>query len=320
MVQGPTTRRNFLRGAAGVGTAGLIPAIGWAAGGPDYLAAATLPDGSHCLVGITAAGDACFRLPLPGRGHAVATRPERSEAVAFARRPGSFALVLDTTDGHEIGRLALPADRRLNGHGAFTADGSLLFTTETARDGDGRLGIWDAMSGYRRVADIPSGGAEPHEIRLMADGERFAVAIARTPGSGLAILDAASGEVLNLLTLPDRLSIRHVATGQDGTLAAALHGRSAAQDAPPLLAVHRPGAAGLALLAADLPLPTGAPPAASRSATTAGTPRSPSPNPGCCWSSTSPPAAPPRWSPPSAPPASRRSASASPARPARGIS
>ena len=39
-----TTRRSFLRGAAGVGTVGLMPAVGWAAaGGPDYLAAAGLP-------------------------------------------------------------------------------------------------------------------------------------------------------------------------------------------------------------------------------------------------------------------------------------
>ena len=45
-----TTRRTFLRGAAGVGSATLMPKLGWAAAGaPDYLAAAGLPDGGFCL-------------------------------------------------------------------------------------------------------------------------------------------------------------------------------------------------------------------------------------------------------------------------------
>ena len=100
------SRRSFLRGAAGIGTAGLIPSIGWAAAGsPDYLAAAALPAGGYCLVGITAAGGECFRLPLPDRGHAAAAHPERPEAVAFARRPGTFALVIDCAEGREIARL-----------------------------------------------------------------------------------------------------------------------------------------------------------------------------------------------------------------------
>lgn len=270
MSKGSTTRRRFLRGAAGIGTAGLIPAIGWAAAGaPDYLAAAALPDGGYCLVGLTAEGEQCFRRPLPDRGHAAAAHPERPEAVAFARRPGTFALVIDCADGREIARLETPADRHFHGHGAFTADGSLLFTTENAvSEGSGRLGIWDAMHGYRRVGEIPTGGTEPHEIRLMPDGERFAVAnggLETDPTSGranlntatmessLAYLDAASGELLEVLTLPQSqrlLSIRHIAIGQDGTLAAAMQWQGSELETPPLLAVHRPGAAALETVSA----------------------------------------------------------------------
>ena len=126
-----TTRRTFLRGAAGIGSIGLVPAIGWAAaGGPDYLAAAGLPGGEYCLIGLTAAGGECFRLPLPDRGHAAAAHPERPEAVAFARRPGTFALVIDCAEGREVARLHSPEGRHFFGHGAFTPDGGLLFTTE----------------------------------------------------------------------------------------------------------------------------------------------------------------------------------------------
>ena len=215
-----TTRRTFLRGAAGVGSATLMPKLGWAAAGaPDYLAAAGLPDGGFCLVGLTGDGLECFRLPLPDRGHAAAAHPARPEAVAFARRPGTFALVIDCAEGREVARLHSPEDRHFYGHGAFTPDGSLLFTTENAiAEGTGRLGIWDADAGYRRIGEVPTGGTGPHEVRLMPDGRRFAVAnggIETDPTSGraelnlatmrsnLAYLDAASGEVVEVLELPE---------------------------------------------------------------------------------------------------------------------
>jgi hypothetical protein len=266
----PNTRRQFLRGAAGLGTVGLIPGIGWAAaGGPAYLAAAGLPDGSFWLLGLGAGGEETFRLPLPDRGHAAAAHPLRPEAVAFARRPGTFALVIDCTEGRVVARLETPEDRHFYGHGAFTADGALLFTTENAiADGSGRLGIWDAGDGYRRIGEIATGGAGPHEVRLMPDGRRLAVAnggIETDPTSGraelnlatmrssLAYLDAGTGALLDLLSLPEPLrllSIRHIAAGRDGTLATAMQWQGSALEAPPLLAVHRPGAAALQTLAA----------------------------------------------------------------------
>ena len=104
-----TSRRTFLRGAAGLGGATLIPTIGWAAAGaPHYLNAAGLPDGSYWLLGLTEDGAETFRLPLPDRGHAAAAHPERPEAVAFARRPGTFAVVIDCAEGREIAQLHTP--------------------------------------------------------------------------------------------------------------------------------------------------------------------------------------------------------------------
>ena len=149
-----TTRRGFLRGAAGIGSIGLVPAIGWAAaGGPDYLAAAGLEGGDYCLIGLTAAGGECFRLPLPDRGHAAAAHPERPEAVAFARRPGTFALVIDCAEGREVARLHSPEGRHFFGHGAFTPDGGLLFTTENLiGEGSGLLGIGTRGTGTGGLA------------------------------------------------------------------------------------------------------------------------------------------------------------------------
>jgi hypothetical protein len=266
-----TTRRTFLRGAAGLGGAGLIPRLGWAAAGaPDYLAAAAVPGDGYWLLGLTGEGREVFRLPLPDRGHAAAAHPERPEAVAFARRPGTFALVIDCAEGREVARLETPEGRHFYGHGAFSADGALLFTTENAiAEGAGRLGVWDADDGYRRVGEAPTGGTGPHEVRLMPDGRRLAVAnggIETDPTSGraelnlatmrssLAYVDAGTGKVDDVLELPAELrlsSIRHLATGLDGTLAAGLQWQGSELEHPALLAVHRPGARGLATLAAE---------------------------------------------------------------------
>jgi hypothetical protein len=266
-----STRRAFLRGAAGFGSATLVPGIGWAAaGGPSLLAAAGRPDGSYWLLGLTAAGAETFRLPLPDRGHAAAAHPSRPEAVAFARRPGTFALVIDCAEGRVVARLDSPEDRHFYGHGAFTADGALLFTTENAvAEGSGRLGIWDARDGYRRIGEVASGGSGPHEVRLTPDGTRLAVAnggIETDPTSGraelnlatmrsnLAYVDVGSGAVVQTLALDEPLrlnSIRHLATGRDGTLAAGLQWQGPDLEHPALLAVHRPGTANLALFAAE---------------------------------------------------------------------
>lgn len=192
-----STRRAFLRGAAGASTVALVPRVTWAAvGSPQYIAAAGLPDGSFWLLGLTDAGTETFRLPLPARGHAAAAHPERPEAVAFARRPGTFAVVIDCAEGREIAELHSPADRHFYGHGAFSPDGTLLFTTENAiSEGTGRLGIWDARSGYKRIGEISSGGSGPHEVRLVPNSMLLAVAnggIETDPTSGRSELNIAT--------------------------------------------------------------------------------------------------------------------------------
>lgn len=263
-------RRGFLVGVAALG---LTPAVGWAAAGaPDYLAAAGLPDGSFVLLGLNADGDERFRLPLPARGHAAAAHPVRAEAVAFARRPGAFALVLDCVAGEVRVRLEPPTGRAFQGHGAFSPDGTVLFTTEVAGEGRGVIGIWDADANYARIGEVSSGGEGPHEMLLTPGGARLAVAnggILTDLGSGraalnlaemhpnLAYLNAETGAIEEVLELPEALrfnSLRHLATGPDGTLAAALQWAGAQIETPPLLALHRPGAAGLEFRSAPVAL------------------------------------------------------------------
>ena len=254
------SRRALLaRLAAGAGTAAL-PVPTWAdAGSPAFVAAAKERSGDYALYGLTGAADIAFRVPLPGRGHAAAAHPERAEAVAFARRPGTFALVLDCAGGRVLHRLESPEGRHFYGHGAFLDGGRVLATTENLfATGEGRIAFWDAANGYRRMGDAPSGGIGPHELLRLPGTEVLAVAnggIRTHPASERETLNidtmrpnlsyVADGRVVEQVELPPELrlnSIRHLAARGDGTVAMALQWQGDETDLVPLLALHRRGA------------------------------------------------------------------------------
>ena len=152
-----TSRRQFLGTAL---AAAALPRLGWAdAGDPAFLAAAQDPDGSYSLFGLSASGADLFRVPLPARGHAATAHPEVPEAVAFARRPGTYALVLNCATGRVIARLTAAPGREFNGHGAYSMDGDTLYTSEVvALTGEGRIALWSRSDGYRRIGEVASGG------------------------------------------------------------------------------------------------------------------------------------------------------------------
>ena len=217
-----------------------MPGLTWAdAGSPDFLAAAREPDGGFALFGLTGQGAETFRIPLPARGHAGTGHPLRPEAVTFARRPGTYALVVDCARGQILRTLSAQPGYHFSGHGAFSSDGDTLFTGEVSNEtGQGFIGCWDRAAGYRRTGQFSSGGIGPHEILRLAD-DTLAVAnggiIAaldddrtklnlETMRPNLSYLDAG-GAMLEQVELPSDLhqnSIRHLAAGPEGTIAFAM--------------------------------------------------------------------------------------------------
>lgn len=254
-----TSRRGFLAGLAAMAA----PLPSWAdAGSPSWLACAREADGGFALFGIDADGADTFRLPLPTRGHAGAAHPRRPEAVVFARRPGGWALVLDCATGAVLRQLTPPEGMQFNGHGAFTEDGTRLFTVEQrAEDSAGFLGIWDAD--WCRVGQIATQGIGPHEV-LRLPGDVFAVAnggIATDPGDRTklnlpemapSLVYVEAGAVVEQVALEPALhfnSIRHLAWDQ-GVLAFAMQWEGDPAQVVPLLGLHRRGETPL-LAAAD---------------------------------------------------------------------
>lgn len=247
-------RRTLLKGLA---AAMILPARGWASvGAPEWVAAARHPGGGHALHGIAADGALTFAVPLPGRGHAAAVHPERAEAVAFARRPGTFGVVLDCRSGAGIRTLTPPEGRQFNGHGAFSPDGARLYTSEVVAEGSaGRIGIWDTRH-YARIGEWDTGGIGPHDLRVRGDG---VVIVAnggiqtdpqdRTPLNldsmrpNLAMLNP-EGVMLSRQELGAELwanSIRHLALLDDG-VAFAMQWQGDEAEPVPLLGLARAGA------------------------------------------------------------------------------
>ena len=237
------TRRAFLAGLA----CASLPVVSWAeVGSPALLAAGKLDDG-FVLDGLSASGDSLFRIALPARGHAAAAHPQQALAVAFARRPGTFAFVIDCLTGQVRDRLTPPEGRQFNGHGAFSADGSILMTSEVvAEDSAGRIGLWET-AGYTRIGEWDSGGIGPHDLKRLPDGSLVVAngGIQTDPADRTKLnlpdmrpnltLLSASGEVLSQTGLGDALhqnSIRHLALTGD-RIAFAMESEGARADPAP---------------------------------------------------------------------------------------
>jgi len=190
-----SNRRQFM---AGLLAAGVAPLPTWAdAGSPTYLSAAAKSDGTYVLCGINDDLSVGFEIPLPDRGHAATAHPTRPEA---------------------------------------SSDGALLFTTENDYEvGTGRIGVWDATRGYKRVDDWDSGGIGPHD-----DSGRTKLNIP-TMAPKLAYIE--NGAVLEEAALPAALhknSIRHLAVSRDGMVALGMQWQGETQP-DSLVGTHRRG-------------------------------------------------------------------------------
>lgn len=249
-----TTRRGFL---AAMMASAVVPSLSWAdAGNPSFLAAAREADGGYALFGLDGAGADLFRVALPARGHAGVAHPHAPEAVAFARRPGTFALAIDCVSGKVIQQLNSPAGRHFYGHGTFVADGDILCTTENDYDNTaGVIGLWSRSEGYRRIGEIPSHGLGPHEI-LRLDNDILVIAnggIETHPDHGRDKLNIPTMQPSLTYVTPDgtlkdkvelapelhRNSIRHLAARADGLVGFAMQWQGEQRDAVPLLGLHR---------------------------------------------------------------------------------
>lgn len=256
-------RRAFLKSAGIAFTASLLPRAAEAVEKSDiiFASAGTTSDGRFAAALVTERAELVQMVDLPGRGHDVTQCPATGRLAVFARRPGNFAIVFDPHTG-KTATITSPVNRHFYGHGQFTADGHLLLATENDFETtQGKIGIYDASDGFRRIGEWDTGGIGPHEMIFNAEESLLCVAnggIETHPDFGraklnidsmqpsLVWLDMRSGAMVTQQFLtPDmhKLSLRHLALGRNGRVWFGAQDQTEApskDDVPPLVGFAGP--------------------------------------------------------------------------------
>lgn len=211
-----------------------------------FAAARRDPHGRFVAALISAEGREIRSVELPARGHDATFCPVTRRCVMFARRPGDFAVVLSADPREPPHFFTTPEDRHFYGHGAFSPDGRLHYTTENDFEaGRGVIGIYDAVAKFRRVGEFSSFGVGPHDIALLRHSPVLAIANGGLRGppdigggrrilngdtvaTSLAYVDLHTGDLLELHQLPQNsaISLNHCDRTPDDTIvlgAQALH-------------------------------------------------------------------------------------------------
>ena len=118
-----------------------------------------------------------------------------------ARRPGTRVVEVDLRSGEVMGQFACAADRHLVGHACFSADGRVLYTTESAiAEGRGKIVLRNADS-YAAVDEWDSHGVGPHDLKLLPSGRELVVA-----NGGILTRPYSGRQPLNLDTMQSSLT------------------------------------------------------------------------------------------------------------------
>lgn len=255
-------RRAFLKMAGAAWALSLAPGAAFALSRADavYASGFMAPDGSYGIATVTEAGEIVEKVALPARAHGMAYSAAAGKSVAFARRPGTYAMIFDPLGRAEPVVVSAVEGRHFFGHGCFSADGRLLYATENDFAGNrGMIGVYDGTDSFARIGEFPSYGIGPHDMTLSADGRLLAIAnggIETHPDFGrtklnldhmepsLALVETKTGALIERHTMPERwrqLSTRHVDIDAKGRIWFACQYEGPRNDLPPLAGSFAPG-------------------------------------------------------------------------------
>lgn len=254
-------RRAFLRSAGLAFMASLAPRSAFALERTDAVYASGLkrPDGRFAIGLVSEAGTLIDEIALPGRVHGLCHSAANGLSVAFARRPGTFAVIFDAKKSVEPRIIAATEGRHYFGHGAFSPDGRLFYASENDFDANaGVIGIYDCISGFERVGEVPAHGIGTHDITVTADGLLVIAngGIETHPDFGrtklnldhmepsLVLAEARTGALIEKHTLPPelkQLSTRHLDVAADGRIWFACQHEGPRTDRPPLVGYFAKG-------------------------------------------------------------------------------
>lgn len=122
-------RRQFLKASGAAFLAALSPEGARAALEADALFATAYRDrdGRFGIATLTEDGRLVDRALLPDRAHGLAYSPETDHIAAFARRPGTYMMIVARRGLAAPVIVTAAAGRHFYGHGCFSPDGRVLY-------------------------------------------------------------------------------------------------------------------------------------------------------------------------------------------------
>jgi hypothetical protein len=249
-------RRAFIKAAGITFLAALKPGALMALDRADAVFASGIraADGSFQVATVTGRGEIVDRVALPARAHGMAFSKATGRTVAFARRPGTYAMIFDPRGTQEPIIITSREGRHFYGHGSFSPDGRLLYASENDFDNNrGMIGIYSAADRFERIGEYETYGVGPHDMTVSDDGRLLIVAnggIETNPDFGrtklnldhmepsLTLIDAATGALIEKHTLPphySQVSTRHVDLDATGRIWFACQYEGHRNDLPPLV-------------------------------------------------------------------------------------
>jgi hypothetical protein len=221
------------------------------------------------VVGIAADREIVWQTTMPERVHDIVVQPVfryedntvnnhlNRDVIVMGRRPSEKFWVLDTATGRVKFAINAATNRHFYGHACYSLDGSKLYVTENdTLSLDGKIGVYAADSGYKKIAEFDSYGIGPHELIMHPDDETLIIA------NGGIKTEQASREELNLDTMHpslvylnrhdgslleqiipehNQMSVRHLAMHDDGTVVIGIQFQGEKHINVPLVLTHKRG-------------------------------------------------------------------------------
>jgi hypothetical protein len=159
-------------------------------------------------------------IEVPYGAHSIQQHPFRTHLlVAIPKEESSANIISNFNAASEVDLMPAADGNIFSGHGVFSPDGTLFFTSETDKATEsGDIVVRDGAT-FKIKDRFKSGGSYPHEMHFVSKGNVLAVANGgfKFKHSNLSFLDPTSGNVLGVKKASiDGPGIRHFTHDDSG--------------------------------------------------------------------------------------------------------
>ncbi|MEN6669352.1 DUF1513 domain-containing protein [Psychrobacter sp. B38] len=184
-------------------------------------------------------------------------KTQSRDIVVMGRRPSEKFWVLEAASGQVQAAINASDNRHFYGHACYSLDGKWLYVTENDTISlEGKIGLYDANLGYKKIAEFDSHGIGPHELIMHPDGKTLIIANGGikteqasreelnldTMRPSLVYLDRYDGTLLEqIIPEHNQMSVRHLALHDNGTVMIGIQFQGDKHINVPLVLTHQRG-------------------------------------------------------------------------------